>query len=437
MLTTPTPFPTPTAVLPIGSGGVQIVTLAELMAEPTLYQNQRIEVTGQFTRLPRQVCGSLVTTYRLPASFSLRDGDVTLYGAGLGAGREIAPEGLTMTINGRLLPWIGPVGCGKRATIQEIWYIETSRVVSPRPLTSATLTPEAFIADVNGLESPTPTVDEFDLPPTMTPTPEPDRPDVTPSPSPSPTATLTPTPDTEDDEDETLDETPTPTPTGDFETAFQGELASGDLVGGRLTLNEIHEWRFAIRASDILTVSAIADQGNLVLRLYDESGELVQEQNEAPPLAVESITGLELSEPGEYRLLVSVADGQTADYHLLFLLSDSYTFVMQGLLFPEVEEMAEVRADSDHSWHFAAMAGDTVGIMVIPLDEMDAYFRLYDPAGDLVLGETGRGIFVDEEGPGLPEELLITLPETGLYAVQVGDMDFESGAYIIVIFFDM
>lgn len=426
---TPTPFPTPTAVAPaLAAAQPMPITLTELMAEPSLYQNQPVQVTAQFFRQPRLVCGGLVTAYRSPASFVLREGEVALYGVGLGSGREVAPDGLTLTLNGRLLSWTGPVGCGKRAVVQQIWYIETSRIVSPQPLTNATLTPEVIIADV----PEPPPADE----PTATPTatPEPVLPAMTPTPTSTPT--LTATPEAEEEEEE--EPTPTPTATADSELVAQGELDSGNLVGARLEAGTVHEWRFAVRASDVLTLSVVADQGSLGLSLFDEAGDLLLEQADNPPLTVAAIENFALTEPGEYRLLVGlsaedVAERITAVYHLLFMLSDSYTFAMQGLLEADMpENNISLRADSDHSWHIAGEAGQTIWVVVTPLDEMDPFIRLYDSAGDVVLDDDGDRIYINEQGPGIFEELIFTLPETGLYAIQIGDVDFAGGLYDIL-----
>ncbi|MFO7537397.1 MAG: hypothetical protein R6X32_04970 [Chloroflexota bacterium] len=466
---TPTPFPTETAVSVAAAAAVQPITLDELMADPTIFQNQQIEVTGRFHRLPRLICDNPASTYRSPASFTLRQGEVSLHGGGLGAGRDLIPDGLTMTINGRLLSWRGPVGCGKRAVVQEIWYIEASRVISPRPLTNATLTPAAVIADVSDPEqtlpvpTPTPTAtstsaEDPELPPLETPSSPPDLPETTPI----PTATPTPTPDTDDGEEdreegdeEDADEedeeeedpdpdpgeeggptgTPTATPTADSAIIEQGSVSSGDLVGGRLEAGESHRWRFEIRATDVLTVSAISGRGNLVLKLLDEEGILLLEQNEAPAQMVETIADFVLDQPGEYSLLVEAVDQTTVDYHLLFLLSDSYTFVMQGLIVVGQERSnVNLAPDNDHVWHFAGTAGTIIAVLILPEDNtMDPFIRMYDSEGENIMGPDGAPIFIDENGPGEPEELFYNLPETGMYAIQVGDYDFQGGVYTIVL----
>jgi hypothetical protein len=440
---TPTPFPTITAVAPEQSVGIQPITLAELMADPALYQNQQLQITGQFYRLPRIICDSPAAINRSPAGWSLREGEMQLLGGGLGSAVEVAPVGLTMTVNGRLLRWQGPVGCGKRAVFQEIWYLEASRVVSPRPVTNATLTPAAIIADIDvqgqllGQATPTPTFtatpDDDDL--TDEPPPAPEPPDATPMP------TFTPTPDAED-EQATPTPTPTPdengaeataTPTPDPDAAAdpgtvveKGELISGELFGGRLDAGEVHWWRFAIEESDFLTVTAVANQGNLILVLLDEEANTLHEQNDAPAQAVESILNFELDEPGDYILEVRTDDNVTADYGLLFMLSDSYTFVMFGLInYDQQRPNIILEADSDHVWHFAGTAGDQITVLATPQDDMDPFLELYGPDGELISD------FIDEGVAGEAEELVFTLPETGLYAIRLGEIDFEAGLYTI------
>jgi hypothetical protein len=445
---TPTPFPSVTAVSAAAPASIQPITLAELMADPAIFQNEQIEVTGQFYRLPRLICGSPVPVYHSPATFGLQDGEAILFGGGLGSGRDIAPDGLTMTINGRLLSWRGPVGCGKRAVVQEIWYIETNRVISPRPITNATLTPAAVIAAVTAVidedqpvppATPMPTPDEEpEQPPDETPPPLPALPEITPTPTP----TLISDDDEErgeedEDEDETT-ATPAATPASDSAVIIeQGDLTSGDLFGARLEVGEVHEWRFIIDNSDVLTVMAVADQGNLVLSLLAEDGTLLLEQDEAPPRAIEAITEFVLDKPGQYSLLVAVTDNTTADYHILLLLSDSYNFVMQGLLVDGQEQTnISLAAESDHSWHFAAEEGDSIRVQVWPRDSMDPFIRIYGPDGELIEDASGNPVFIDEGGPGDSEELFLTLSESGLYAVQVGDYGFEAGVYAILLTFD-
>ena len=456
--TTPTPFPSVTAVSVAAVGStIQPISLTELMADPDAFRNQQIEVTGQFQRLPRLFCAA--TPYRSPASFTLREGDVILLAAGLGSGRDVAPDGLTMTVNGRLLAWEGPVGCGKQAIVQPIWYIEVNRVIAPRPITNATLTPVVIIAQTDNTSQSAPTAT-----PTFTPTPDeidPDlQPPAEPTPTPTPanlTPTPTPTPDPDENGDNGDDENgdngdddngtngnrengngPTPTPTAEIIdpiTIEQGQLLSGELVGSRLAIGEIHEWQFEIEASDVLTVSAIASQGDLIITLLADDDTILQQQNAAPEQEVETIVGFELAEPGTYRVLVEVEGyNTTADYHLLFMLSDSYAFVTQGLLLADTEQTNIIlAAETDHNWHIVGEAGTTISILITPLDNMDPFIRLYGPSGEAVEDENGRPIFIDNTGAGESEELTFTLPETGMYAIQVGDYDFLSGEYTIIV----
>src|SRR5690606_12333742 len=44
----------------------------------------------------------------------------------------------TITVDGRWLQWTGPVGCGKTAGVEEIWYLAVQNVVEPHPLVRAT-----------------------------------------------------------------------------------------------------------------------------------------------------------------------------------------------------------------------------------------------------------------------------------------------------------
>ena len=144
---TPTPFPTEVALVPLTVTSEQPVALeiADLIATPEASQNSLIRLTGQYHRRPKLVCEN--DPHPGPATWELGAGeDVALAGGFDNELRRLLPDGLTMTVEGHWLLWHGPVGCGKRAEVKDIWYLQVNRIVDPSPITQVTLTP--FIAGI-------------------------------------------------------------------------------------------------------------------------------------------------------------------------------------------------------------------------------------------------------------------------------------------------
>lgn len=143
-LLTPTPFPPTPEGGPLGISGSSITpvpaVLADVMANPEFYEGAHLLVTGQYYRHPIQVCG--LDPYPSPAGWDLVSGDVRLPAGGFDSQlRQLMPDGITMTVIGRLAYWEGPVGCGKQAVPTEMWYLDVVKLVDPAQLAKVTLTP--------------------------------------------------------------------------------------------------------------------------------------------------------------------------------------------------------------------------------------------------------------------------------------------------------
>ena len=142
VLITPTPFPTETAVTPIPLANTQPIPLeiVDLVATPATSQNALVQVTGQYYRRPKLICES--DPHSSPATWEIASGEAVALAGGFDSElRRLLPDGLTMTVEGHWLLWHGPVGCGKRATVEDVWYLQVNRIVSPSPITQVTLTP--------------------------------------------------------------------------------------------------------------------------------------------------------------------------------------------------------------------------------------------------------------------------------------------------------
>ena len=190
------------------------LSFVELDANPALYRNHLVRVTGDFTPVDDPPCDP----YKGPVvDWALIDQELRLDVQGFGRVVQLVPEGEQVTVDGFWQYYEGPVGCGKEPPRQRLWYLQAVQIVQPNPLTQL-----AALPDQPGIQEdeplPTPTTDET---PTATPTEDA-------SASPTPTALFTPTstptsvgdatltasPDATASAMPTAEQTPTPDPAG-------------------------------------------------------------------------------------------------------------------------------------------------------------------------------------------------------------------------------
>ncbi len=211
--------PEPTVISDqIIAGQPQLVTFAELEADPTRYQDKLIRVTGSYISLPVVAC----SPYSGPnPAWALVADDLRLDTLGFdGLLFQLAQQETTLTLDGVLRRYDGPLGCGKRPSAGILWYLEALQIVQPNPLVLAdsdlgdgtVIIPPPFPTGT----PPAPAIEE-------TPTPEPTTGPGTPTRTPSPTsvsapttaatATLAPGSSPTAEPDSTATRTPTPTRT--------------------------------------------------------------------------------------------------------------------------------------------------------------------------------------------------------------------------------
>jgi hypothetical protein len=483
---TPTPFPTPAAVSSIPSANIDILplTIADLIATPEASQDAYVQLTGRYRRLPKLVCDA--DPHPSPATWELADGEALVLAGGFdGQLRSLVPDELIVTVQGRWLRWHGPIGCGKRAEVQEIWYLHVLRVIDPSPITAVTLTPiftgtqvavaptisitptdggpppeatptldvppqptsppiepptetaviepTSIITDIIPTETkeleiePTPVITETER--TATPTLEPGN-EATDTVGPSPTVTPTrdpnaPTPTTTP----TLDPSaPTPTVTSTPSAnniADMGDIGEQELSVDTLEAGETHSWSFTVLSGEIITVSTgTIDNADLILAIVDDSGTVLHLQNNAGVGGIETIGSFALNAAGVYQIYVSAAGGQSAEYALMLLFSDSLNFIFRGIIEYGDTETGMMPQDSEHFWLFAGEDGDTLTITAVPNATTDVFLELYGPDATRISAP-----FINSGGDGVTEQLEFDLQETGLYAIRIGEWNFDPGSY--------
>ena len=129
---TETPVVPTIANLPLQPDSIALVTL---LRNPTFFDGNYLQLSGQYRPIPLVVCSD--EGHFSPATWALVDGEIEIPAAGFdGVLRRLADPGLPLIVEGRWQQWEGPVGCGRRAPVTEIWYFEVDNIVSPNPLTA-------------------------------------------------------------------------------------------------------------------------------------------------------------------------------------------------------------------------------------------------------------------------------------------------------------
>lgn len=160
-----------------------LITFPELNVDPSLFNNQRLRVTGEFQPVAPPDCfpmnGPLI-------EWSLIAEGLQLNAQGFeGVLRAIAP-GTVLTVDGVWRQYMGPLGCGKQPADGTMWYLVVEQIVQPNPLVAMGYTPGPLVA-ANGDVTPIgvlPTATAGTVEPTVSGTA------VSPSPTPTATGTL-------------------------------------------------------------------------------------------------------------------------------------------------------------------------------------------------------------------------------------------------------
>ncbi len=467
---TPTPFTSVGITYRAPVGEPIPISLANLAANPELFEGTTLQLRGQYQALPILICQS--DSHPSPATWGLVAEGLQANATGLDQQlRQLIREGQEITVEGRWLHYAGPVGCGKTAPVQEIWYLSVSRIIDPHPMAKATSalvgvpTEPAAIVEVPPTqtlittEEPADTVETATLEPTTvaaSPTyvssPLPPAgtatalPGETPSLVPTPvtatpvgtgtavtaTATITgsATPDGRTATPARGTATPGPTATpSDGATIPKGETGFEDLSIGTLASGAIDDWTVTVSSSDFITITvAPASSANMIFSVLNDSGQIiVDQQDQAPAGKVETITNLSLPEASTYHIHIATDPAEQTDYALMVMNSESYSFTFRGTLTSGAQRSDSLAADSDHFWFFHAADGETISLQVTPNGEADAYVELYGPDGS-------RLLTLDNGGSGEAEILENhSILATGMYSIRVGEFDFTEMSYQIVV----
>jgi hypothetical protein len=456
---TPTAFP-PTAVpARITTAAPIPIGLSHLAANPDFFVGATLQLSGAFRRLPRQVCAA--ETFRSPATWGLEADGYLASAAGMDEQlRALLNEGQPITVEGRWLKFNGPVGCGRDAQEQEVWYLSVDRVLEPNPLVRLPVNPPPAAVQPTTIAEvpPSPTIEQEAPPPiaateailpTVTVDLQPTNPAVEPGAAITATAVISGTPtiggtppvNATTASTATISAGSSATPAGATPSATaptpptggtgidQGALDFEDLVIAALGAGTTHSWSLDLAANSAITLTvAPASTANIVLSVLGPDGSvLVNAQNQASIGEVETITNLQIDDPGIYRLQVTTSPTAATDYALMAMDNDSYSFDFRGTLRTNTTRNDTLAPNHDHFWFFNAENGQSLTFAVTPQDNGDPYIELYDPQG-------ARILTVDNTGEGDAETLdSYTLLDSGMFGIRVAEFDFRAMSYQIVL----
>jgi hypothetical protein len=431
----------------------------DLLNSPSQYSGVLAQLSGQYRRLPQLVCDGEM--YRSPAGWKLTAGELFIQAAGFETVlRPLANSPQTITVQGQWRRWEGLVGCGDNARQQEIWYLDVTRIIQPNPILFGTpgpsdpiamITPTPEIEPGNGEVEPPPPPppdeergedeeDDIPAPPgvgTATPTAAPTlafppgagpatvTPTVTPTATPTEEAngngngTATPTPTATATPDNNGEPLPPPPPPGSVSP--QGNLAWETVVKRKLDSGAAHSWTVNVVQADTLTIHVQPDSDlNVSLIVERPDGSVAGGRNSGGIGAVETVE-VEATQTGQYRVIVTAVGGN-GNYAIISLDSISYAVEFAGNLRYGDNLTDNIPAETDQYWHFNAIAGDSITILVTPLSSSELFIGLFGPDGALI------GNFASSATVGEPAALRnLLLPATGYYSLLIQEY-FEGAA---------
>ncbi len=449
------------------------VPLTTLLRNPYTFEDELIQISGQYKQLPLMVCRT--DPHLSPATWALVDGPIEIAVAGFDTVlRQLGDDEGPLIVEGYWQFWDGPVGCGRRAPEKEIWHLQVSRIISPNPLSIASVVdqPLVEIQEETPISGPMIEVTEVAVPrsstpfaqiPTATPlsistatvlpapsntqeataTPlsSPTSPTATPSdvrtntPEPTvegevtntPTATAT---QTEPGPTSTATSTRTPSPTEtSTSTPGGGTLAYERIVRGEIGIEGVHFWNFEALEYDIISVSVGPSTGlDLALELIDPDGMTISVKNDEPAGHGESLGKITLEISGEFEVAVRAVGGTSGNYSVVLTNNDSETFLdfKENLVYGGIGT-GNLPESTDHLWDFEAISGDVVTIEIDPASVDDMVLFLIAP-------DSTELIFVDENGPGDGEQIVsYVITEDGIYSIRVGELEFQPASYTVTL----
>jgi hypothetical protein len=420
-------------------------------------------------------------THRSPATWLLQTEGLEIPVAGFDSElRELGGEGMPMEVDGRWQFWEGPVGCGRRVPVQQIWYLAVTEILSPNPLTAVeipfgetagipvttieitaappvvTLITEPTSPMATGLPSPTerPTV-ELETTPTsasiLSPTPSPSSETISPSATigsaftntatatlegratitatatTTATSALTPSPAASGTVTVTSEATETATATDTAETS-EDIINYEDLLTGMIGAGTVLRWDFIGSAGDLATISVAPDFDlDVSLELVAPDGSIVESRDEAGAGQPETISQVTVSDFGTYGIRILSRNSTSGSFALVLSDSESEAFMIyRATLDYGFSDTEDLPAETDFLYAFHGVSGESITAIVESVSADNMVLYLFSPSGVELE-------FIDDDestASGSREELTnYSLSDTGFFTIRIGEWDFEAATF--------
>lgn len=472
---TPTNTPRPVPTIGRPPFDAPPVAALSLLRNPTDFQGLDLELSGAYKPLPLLVCGA--DRHVSPASWTITEGEIEILAGGFDQPlRELLDPGTEVVVQGRWQLWEGPVGCGRRAPVEKLWYLAVSDIILPNPLVSggaiaqlpeaepglqgtpglpdspteeplvtqtalatqeADLTPLIATATPGSVASstppPTPTEETaVSRTPTSTPTtgatPTPSR---TPTPAGQATATSTNTP--------TVSPTQTSPPTATSANTATATTVAGeytpigyeDLVKRMISANASHTYRFVADSGDTVNVASAPSAGlDISIELIGPNGNTLQVRDTASAGQPESLGPYNLTTGGVHQVIIE-AGATSGHYAVVVQTLDALPYIVfQGNINYGDTVSGGTPVDRDDMWNFIGSAGESITIEASATTSTDLILYVNGP-------DSIELDFADEDltvgPPGDQEIIELDLTEDGLYTIGVGEIDFNPIGYTLTL----
>jgi hypothetical protein len=456
-----------------------------LVRNPSALEDQYLELAGNYKQLPIQVCAG--ESHSSPIGWHLAMGDLEIPASGFEQQlRDLVEDGLPMVVEGRWKQWEGPVGCGRRVPVQQIWYLAVTEIISPNPLTAV----QKEAGDT--AELPGSVVDITAAPPVVTvitlptDTAVPEIPTATALPSPIAINTVTPElqgpptesstagssitstpaisitetgtqertgPVTETPESNqsptngaTGATTPTSTPTlspsvtpisnGTEEptrTSTPSETSEDillyeNIISSVIEAGAVKRWDFTGSENDITTISVAPELDlDVAIELVSPDGATLVTRDEGGPGETETISQITLNSFGVFGTRVKSMSSNSGEFVLALSDSESEAFLVYiAVLDFGASGVEDVPDGTDHLFAFQGSAGDRVNFEVESVTASNMVLYLYAPGGNEL------EFIDDDESSNLGAQEKLTnypLPTSGMYTFRIGEWDFIAASY--------
>ena len=207
-----------------------------------------------------------------------------------------------------------------------------------------------------------------------------------------------------------------------------GHIDSGTAVNGSLGNSTNDIWTFNGGSGRYATITLTPEEENvdLTLTLIDPSGNVLVSIDNGYAADPETLTDILLPENGTYIIEAEEFFNEAGRYTVTLLLSDEPQFGGGGRMEFGQEINSELAENDEHNWIFHGTAGQSVTIILTPLDDqLDAILELESPNGEGLVD-------LDEGFAGDPEVITgFELEVTGDYIITVYGFAEHGGNYTL------